>query len=68
MTMEVNFMNCSKTKKVNYVILRASIGSDDVEFLTRLVNAMTREGTIVIDPGESNEFTYRIGELKGDSA
>jgi len=37
-------------------------GTGDLEFLTKLANALTRGACIIIDPGLATEFVYEAGE------
>jgi hypothetical protein len=35
---------------------------DDLLFITKLSNALTRGARIVIDPGLATEFVYKVGQ------
>jgi hypothetical protein len=46
------------TNKVLVLTIDAGTHSDDINFLTKLMNLFVRGGIVVIDPGTATEFVY----------
>ena len=46
------------TNKVLVLTIDAGTHSDDINFLTKLMNLFVHGGIVVIDPGTATEFVY----------